>query len=123
MRWSPTKHKFGSVTVVANSPGGGVSEYGLMYCEMERLRNCGLRLVACIDTVGASGGMLQVLPAHEIVAAPFAMVGSIGVVSEFLNFHDMLRSVGIRPVTLTAGKFKRTVTPMSEIEPEARRAL
>lgn len=113
------KEKFGGCVVVVASPGGGVAEYGHMYSQMERVRNAGIYLTVCVDTYAASGGYLMSLPANHIVAAPLSMVGSIGVVSEFLNFHDFLVALGINPITVTAGEFKRTLTPFSEVTPEA----
>lgn len=113
------KARFNRAVVVINSPGGGVSQYGRLYAEMERLVKADLELVSCIDVVAASGGYLMALPSTKIVAAPWATVGSIGVVTEFINFHEILKNLGITPVLVTAGKLKRTVTPLSEIKEEA----
>lgn len=113
------REKIKRVLVVVNSPGGGVAHYGQMYAEMERIRNAGLELIALVDTYAASGGYLMSVPAHRIVAAPFAIVGSIGVVSEFVNVHKLLTNMGIQPLTITAGNLKRTVTPLSEVTDEA----
>lgn len=113
------KERFNRAVVVINSPGGGVSQYGRLYAEMERLVQAQLELVSCIDVVAASGGYLMALPSTKIVAAPWATVGSIGVVTEFINFHDILKNVGITPILVTAGKLKRTVTPLSEVKEEA----
>lgn len=104
-----------SVVVVVSSPGGGVSHYGQMFSEMERIRDIGLNLTVCVDTYAASGGYLMSLPAHKIVAAPYALVGSIGVVAEFVNGYKFLKERGLEPVTLTAGKYKRTITPLAPI--------
>ncbi len=105
------KSKFSRVVVNASSPGGAVSQYGLMFTEMERLRrDSGLYITGVADEVAASGGMMQLLPVHELVMPPFAMVGSIGVVTEFLNFNTLLTTVGIEPIEITAGALKRTVT-------------
>jgi serine protease SohB len=114
------KERLGGVFVVVNSPGGAVAPYGQLYAEMLRIKAVKLPLIMCVDTYAASGGYLMVLPADKIFAAPFAMVGSIGVVSEFVNFREFLLNLGIKPITVTAGKFKRTLTPMSEDTPEAR---
>jgi signal peptide peptidase SppA len=115
------KSNFSRVIVDASSPGGTVTGYGLMFTEMERLRNeSGLYVTGVADDVAASGGMLQLLPAHEIVMPPYAMVGSIGVVTEFLNFHQLLKTLGIEPIELTAGKFKRTITQFGEPTDEKR---
>jgi serine protease SohB len=110
------KAKFGGVVVVVESPGGGVSVYGLMYAQVLRLKDAGLHVRVCVDNVAASGGYLMSLPADVIMAAPLSMVGSIGVVSEFLNFHEFLTAIGITPLTLTAGARKRTLTPFGAVD-------
>lgn len=117
------KERIHRVIVVVNSPGGGVSVYGQMFAEMERLRNAGIDVTACVDTYAASGGYLMSVPANRIIAAPFAMVGSIGVVSEFMNFNKLLRKLGVEPMTITAGQLKRTVTPLSEVTEENKAQL
>jgi len=114
------KDRFSKAIVIVDSPGGGVAHYGQLFAEMERIRKAGITLEVCVDTYAASGGYLMSVPAHKIIAAPFAMVGSIGVVSEFLNFHELLRKLGIQPLTLTAGKHKRTVTQFSEVTDDAK---
>ena len=116
------KAKFGGAIAVVGSPGGGVAEYGHLYAEMLRLKKEGITLTVCVDTYAASGGYLMSLPANRIVAAPFSTVGSIGVVSEFLNFHEFLTALGIKPMTLTAGERKRTLTPFGEVTPEKEEA-
>lgn len=108
--------KWGGVVVVVGSPGGGVSVYGHMYSEMLRIKKANLFLRVCVDNVAASGGYLMSLPADVIQAAPLATVGSIGVVAEFLNFHEFLTSLGITPLTMTAGERKRTLTPFGEVD-------
>lgn len=112
------QEKVDQVVVVINSPGGGVSQYGRLYAEMERIREAAIPLTACIDVVAASGGYLMALPSNKIVAAPWATVGSIGVVTEFVNFNELLTKLGIKPILVTAGKLKRTVTPLSPVEVE-----
>jgi serine protease SohB len=114
------KSRIDSAVVVVSSPGGSVAHYGQMFSEMERLRNAGVDLTVCVDTTAASGGYLMSLPANKIVAAPYAMVGSIGVVAEFVNGYDFLKEHGLQPVTMTAGKYKRTITPLGEITPEGK---
>ncbi|HMX44565.1 MAG TPA: S49 family peptidase, partial [Candidatus Obscuribacter sp.] len=116
------KDRLHRAIVVVNSPGGGVSQYGQMYAEMERIRSAGIDLTACVDTYAASGGYLMSVPAHRIVAAPFSMVGSVGVVSEFINFNRLLKGLGADPLTLTAGNMKRTVTPLSEVTEDGKQA-
>jgi serine protease SohB len=114
------KERIDSAVVVVSSPGGSVAHYGQMFSEMERLRSAGVELTVCVDTTAASGGYLMSLPANKIVAAPYAMVGSIGVVAEFVNGYDFLKEHGLQPVTMTAGKYKRTITPLGEITPEGK---
>ncbi|HEY9774630.1 MAG TPA: S49 family peptidase [Planktothrix sp.] len=117
------REKLDSVIAVVNSPGGGVAEYGHVYAEMERIRSANLALTVCSDTYAASGGYLMSLPANKIVAAPFAMIGSIGVVTEFLNFHEFVKNLGITPITVTAGTKKRNVTQFNDPTPEAQEEL
>lgn len=114
------KDRLDGAIVTVTSPGGGVAQYGQLFSEMERVRKSGLNLTICVDTVAASGGYLMSVPANKIVAAPFSYVGSIGVVSEFVNVHDFLKRYGIVPLTLTAGKHKRTLTPTGEITEEGK---
>lgn len=106
------------VIIRVTSPGGGVAQYGLMYAQVERMREAGVTITACVDTVAASGGLLMILPAHRIMCAPMSIIGSIGVVAEFLNFHKFLKKHEIEPLTRTAGKFKRTLTATGEVTPE-----
>ncbi len=117
------KDKWGGAVVVLDSPGGGVSVYGHMYSEMLRIKKAGLYLRICVDNVAASGGYLASLPADCIQAAPLATIGSIGVVAEFINFHEFLTSLGIKPMTMTAGERKRTLTPFGEVTPEKEAAF
>jgi serine protease SohB len=109
------KERIDSVVVVVSSPGGGVAQYGQMYSEMERIRVNNIPLTVCVDTYAASGGYLMSLPANKIIAAPYAVVGSIGVVAEMVNAYDFLKSHGFQPLTMTAEKYKRTVTPLSPV--------
>lgn len=106
----------GPVEVVlrVKSPGGTVTGYGLAAAELMRLRSCGVRLVACIDELAASGGYLMACCAEKILCGPFAAVGSIGVISGVPNVADRLSTEGIRVIETTAGKWKRTVTPFKQ---------
>ena len=101
--------RFEEVVVKITSPGGAVPHYGHVFAEMKRLRQATARLTACVDVVAASGGYLAALPAHKIIAAPFAILGSIGVVAFVPNVRKLLQRFEIEPRTFTAGKFKRTV--------------
>eukprot|EP00427_Karlodinium_veneficum_P040771 CAMPEP_0169266856 /NCGR_PEP_ID=MMETSP1016-20121227/46712_1 /TAXON_ID=342587 /ORGANISM="Karlodinium micrum, Strain CCMP2283" /LENGTH=616 /DNA_ID=CAMNT_0009350973 /DNA_START=78 /DNA_END=1928 /DNA_ORIENTATION=- len=106
------------VVLVLNTGGGTVVGYGLAGAQLERIKNAGLRLTICVEQVAASGGYLMACVADEIVAAPFALLGSVGVITEIPNVEQRLTKEGINFVTGTAGKFKRTVTPFKKVTPE-----
>jgi len=90
------------------SPGGGVATYGLAAAQLQRLRAAGVRLHVCVDTVAASGGYMMACVGNTITAAPFAMVGSIGVIAGVPNFHRILERNEVEFQQITAGKYKRT---------------
>lgn len=106
------------VVVRLNSGGGLVSEYGLAASQLQRLRDAKINLTVCIDVVGASGGYLMAAVADHIVAAPFAAVGSIGVVATIPNVHGLLQKNQVDVMEFTAGKYKRTITPYGEATDE-----
>ncbi len=102
------------VVVVLESPGGQVHMYGLAASQMERIRTAGIPLTVCIDKIAASGGYMMACVANRIVAAPFAVVGSIGVVAELPNFNRALKRFDVEYDVFTAGEFKRTVSMLAE---------
>ena len=102
------------------SPGGTVTGYGLAAAEILRLRERKIRVTASVDQVAASGGYMMACAADRIVAAPFAVVGSIGVVAPVPNLHRLLRKNEIDFEEMTAGEFKRTVSVLGEITPAGR---
>jgi len=102
------------VLVRLESPGGMVSGYGLAASELARLRQAEIKLTVAVDKVAASGGYLMSCVADKILAAPFAIVGSIGVVAGMPNFHKLLKKNDIDYNVLTAGKYKRTLTVFGE---------
>lgn len=108
------------VIIKLTSPGGVVNGYGLCANQLERIRNKGINLVACVDTVAASGGYMMACVASKIVAAPFSYVGSIGVVAQIPNFNKVLKNHDVEYEQVTAGKYKRTLTMFGENTPEAR---
>lgn len=108
------------VIIKLTSPGGVVNGYGLCASQLERIRNKGINLVACVDTVSASGGYMMACVASKIVAAPFSYVGSIGVVAQIPNFNKVLKNHDVEYEQVTAGKYKRTLTMFGENTPEAR---
>jgi len=82
-----------------------------------------LRCVVCVDTVAASGGYMMAAVADKIIAAPFAIIGSIGVVAGIPNFHRVLQKNEVDYHLFTAGKYKRTVTPFTEVTDEGKQKL
>jgi serine protease SohB len=108
------------VVVCLESPGGMVHSYGLAASQMMRIRNKGIPLTAIVDRVAASGGYLMAAVANRILAAPFAVIGSIGVVAQIPNLHRLLKKNDVDVEVLTAGKYKRTLTLLGENTDEGR---
>jgi|SRR5208337_83948 len=108
------------VVLRLESPGGTVTGYGLGAAEMLRLREHKLKVTALVDQVAASGGYMMAAAADRIVAAPFAVVGSIGVVAAVPNVHRLLKKNEIDFEEMTAGEFKRSVSVLGEITPAGR---
>jgi serine protease SohB len=106
------------VVVRLESPGGVVHGYGLAASQLLRLREKSIPLTVCIDKVAASGGYMMSCTANRILAAPFAIVGSIGVVAQVPNFHKVLRKHDVEYKEYTAGEFKRTISVFGEITPK-----
>ncbi|WP_374663790.1 protease SohB [Acinetobacter sp.] len=102
------------VVVRLESPGGMVHGYGLAAAQLVRLRDAGFHLTICVDKVAASGGYMMACIGSEIISAPFAVVGSIGVVAQVPNFNRLLKEKHIDFELYTAGQFKRTVTMFGE---------
>ncbi|WP_104488741.1 protease SohB [Acinetobacter indicus] len=102
------------VVVRLESPGGMVHGYGLAAAQLVRLREAGFHLTICVDKVAASGGYMMACIANEIISAPFAIVGSIGVVAQVPNFNRLLKQHNIDFELYTAGQYKRTVTMFGE---------
>jgi serine protease SohB len=102
------------VVLRLESPGGSVNGYGLAASQLQRLRDKQIPFTVCIDKVAASGGYLMACVANRIIAAPFAIIGSIGVVAQIPNFHRWLKKNDIDMELLTAGEYKRTLTLFAE---------
>ena len=102
------------VVVRVESPGGSVNGYGLAASQLQRIRDKHIPLTICIDKIAASGGYLMACIGTHIIAAPFAIIGSIGVVAQMPNFHRLLRKHDIDVELLTAGEYKRTLTLFAE---------
>ena len=102
------------VVLRLESPGGMVHGYGLAAAQLVRLRDAGFNLTICVDKVAASGGYMMACIANEIVSAPFAVLGSIGVVAQVPNFNRLLKEHNVDFELYTAGQYKRTVTMFGE---------
>jgi serine protease SohB len=108
------------IVVRVESSGGLVHAYGLAASQLKRIRQQGLRLVVAIDKVAASGGYLVASVADRILAAPFAVIGSIGVLAQVPNVHRLLKRHAVDVEVLTAGKYKRTLSFLGENTEEGR---
>ncbi|MDH4073620.1 MAG: protease SohB [Gammaproteobacteria bacterium] len=111
------------VVVRLENHGGVVHEHGLAASQLARLRDRGIPLTVAVDKVAASGGYLMACVADRILAAPFAILGSIGVLAQIPNFNRMLDEHGVDFEMITAGKHKRTVTMFGKNTDEDRAKL
>ena len=102
------------------SPGGMVNAYGLASSQLVRLRKEKIPLTVCVDKVAASGGYMMACLADKLVAAPFAIIGSIGVLVQLPNFHRVLKKNHVDFEIIAAGEFKRTLTTFGEITQKGR---
>ncbi|MCX8660637.1 MULTISPECIES: protease SohB [unclassified Gilliamella] len=108
------------VVVKLESPGGVVHGYGLAASQLLRFRTRNIPFTAVVDKVAASGGYMMACTASKIVAAPFAIVGSIGVVAQIPNFNRLLKKHDVDIELQTAGEYKRTLTMFGENTDEGR---
>jgi len=108
------------VVVRLESSGGLVTAYGLAASQLERIRKRNIPLTVTVDKVAASGGYMMACVANRILAAPFAVIGSIGVIAQVPNFHRLLKKKDIDFEQLTAGEYKRTLTLFGENTEKAR---
>jgi len=102
------------VVVRLESGGGMVHAYGLASSQLQRIKERGVELTVCVDKVAASGGYMMACVANRILAAPFAVLGSIGVVAQLPNFNRLLKKNDIDFELITAGEYKRTLTILGE---------
>lgn len=102
------------VVLRLESGGGMVHSYGLASSQLARIRQAGVPLTVCIDKVAASGGYMMACIGEKIISAPFAILGSIGVVAQLPNLHRLLKKHNIDFEVLTAGEYKRTLTVFGE---------
>ena len=98
--------------------GGTVTGYGLATAQLQRIKNAGMKLTVCIEEVAASGGYMMACLGDTIVASPFAVLGSIGVLASAPNFYERLKKEGVEYRDITAGKYKRTMTPWKKLDEE-----
>ena len=116
-----SKLKCKEVVLKMESRGGSAYAYGLCAAELKRLVDNGINLTVCIDKVAASGGYLMSCVATKIIAAPWAIVGSIGVIAQLPNFHKLIKKNDIDIELHTAGEFKRTLTSLGKNTAEGRK--
>jgi len=102
------------VVLRLESRGGMVHAYGLAASQLQRIRDAGVGLTVCVDKVAASGGYMMACVANRILAAPFAVLGSIGVIAQIPNFHRLLKKNDVDFEMITAGEYKRTLTMLGE---------
>lgn len=111
------------VVLCLESGGGLVTSYGLAASQLRRLKEKKIPLTIIVDKIAASGGYMMACVADRILAAPFAVIGSIGVIAQFPNFHRFLKKKDIDFEQLTAGQFKRTLTLFGENTEKAREKM
>jgi serine protease SohB len=111
------------VLVRLENSGGTVHEHGFAASQLTRLKSHGLTLLVAVDKVAASGGYLMACVADKLIAAPFAIVGSIGVLAQLPNFHRLLEDKGVDFEQIMAGRYKRTLTMFGKNTEEGRAKL
>jgi len=105
------------------SPGGLVHAYGLASSQLLRFKQKEIPLTICVDKVAASGGYMMACVADRLIAAPFAILGSIGVLVQMPNIHRLLKKNDVDFEMITAGEYKRTMTPFTEVTEKGRDKL
>jgi serine protease SohB len=108
------------IVLKLESGGGVVHGYGLAASQLERIKQSHVPLTITVDKVAASGGYMMAVIADKLIAAPFAIIGSIGVIAQLPNFNRFLEGKGIDVELHTAGKFKRTLTTLGKNTDEGR---
>ncbi len=111
------------VVACVESAGGLVHSYGLAAAQLARIRDHGIDLTVAVDRVAASGGYLMAAVGHRIIASPFAILGSIGVVAQLPNFHRLLQRHDVDYELITAGEHKRTLTIFGKNTDEGRQKM
>ncbi len=108
------------VVVKVESGGGMVHQYGYAASQLDRIKAQGIPLTVCVDKVAASGGYMMAVVADKIIAAPFSVIGSIGVIAQLPNFNRLLKKHDVDFEVHTAGEYKRTLTVFGENTDKAR---
>ena len=98
------------IVVRLHNAGGTVHDHGLGAAQLLRVRRHGVRLTVAVDRVAASGGYMMACVADHLLCAPFAIIGSIGVLAQLPNFHELLERHGVAFEQIKAGELKRTLT-------------
>lgn len=111
------------IIVRLESPGGIVHGYGLAASQLNRIRRAGVGLIICVDKVAASGGYMMACLGNRIIAAPFAIIGSVGVVVSLPNFHRLLTDNKVDYEMITAGEYKRTLSLFAENTDKGRKKV
>lgn len=111
------------VLVCIDSGGGLVNAYGLASSQLQRIRDANIKLTAAIDKVAASGGYMMACVADRIIAAPFSVIGSIGVIAQLPNFHRYLQKKYIDFEQMSAGEYKRTLSLFGENTKDGRKKM
>lgn len=109
------------VVVCIESPGGLVHSYGLAAAQLLRFREHNIPLTICVDKVAASGGYMMACTGDKVLAAPFAIMGSIGVVAQIPNLNKLLKKHDVEYQEITAGQYKRTLSLFGEITDEGKK--
>ena len=118
-----TVTKNDEVVVKLESGGGMVHGYGLAASQLKRIRDKDIPLTICVDKIAASGGYMMACVGNQIVSAPFAIIGSIGVLAQIPNFNKVLKNKDIDFEQFKAGEYKRTVTLFGETTDEDRKKM
>jgi len=108
------------IFVSLESAGGTVHGYGLAASQLKRIRDKNIKLTVAVDKIAASGGYMMACVADKIIAAPFAIIGSVGVLAQIPNFHRLLKKHNVDFEQVTAGQYKRTLTLFGENTDEDR---
>ncbi len=111
------------VLLCVDSGGGLVHSYGLAAAQIQRLKDAKIKTTIAVDKIAASGGYLMACLADHLIAAPFAIIGSIGVIAQLPNFHRWLEKKEIDFEQISAGQYKRTLTMFGKNTPEGRQKL